>query len=123
MSKKEKKELDSRKIFYIVTAVSLLIFAVGVIITAANGKIDGSVFNKRLDFLADMTFFIPFCLWAWIVVFGLLFVRKNFLVITICILLAIPHIIFIAVMIGYSNSALEILKRYVMIFTFGSLML
>ena len=123
MSKKEKKELDSRKIFYIVTAVSLLIFAVGVIITAANGKIDGSVFNKRLDFLADMTFFIPFCLWAWIVVFGLLFVRKNFLVITICILLAIPHIIFIAVMIGYSNSAVEILKRYVMIFSFGSLML
>lgn len=123
MSKKEKKELDSRKIFYIVTAVSLLIFAVGVIITAANGKIDGSVFNKRLDFLADMTFFIPFCLWAWIVVFGLLFVRKNFLVITICILLAIPHIIFIAVMIGYSNSAVEILKRYVMIFSFGSIVL
>lgn len=123
MSIKEKKELDSRKIFYIVTAVSLLIFAVGVIITAANGKIDGSVFNKRLDFLADMTFFIPFCLWAWIVVFGLLFVRKNFLVITICILLAIPHIIFIAVMIGYSNSAVEILKRYVMIFSFGSIVL
>lgn len=123
MSAKEKKELDSRKIFYIVTAVSLLIFAVGVIITAANGKIDGSVFNKRLDFLADMTFFIPFCLWAWIVVFGLLFVRKNFLVITICILLAIPHIIFIAVMIGYSNSAVEILKRYVMIFSFGSIVL
>lgn len=123
MSTKEKKELNSRKIFYIVTAVSLLIFAVGVIITAANGKIDGSVFNKRLDFLADMTFFIPFCLWAWIVVFGLLFVRKNFLVITICILLAIPHIIFIAVMIGYSNSAVEILKRYVMIFSFGSIVL
>lgn len=123
MSTKEKKELDSRKIFYIVTAVSLLIFAVGVIITAANGKIDGSVFNKRLDFLADMTFFIPFCLWAWIVVFGLLFVRKNFLVITICILLAVPHIIFIAVMIGYSNSAVEILKRYVMIFSFGSIVL
>lgn len=123
MSIKEKKELDSRKIFYIVTAVSLLIFAVGVIITAANGKIDGSVFNKRIDFLADMTFFIPFCLWAWIVVFGLLFVRKNFLVITICILIAIPHIIFIAVMIGYSNSAVEILKRYVMIFSFGSIVL
>lgn len=123
MSTKEKKELNSRKIFYIVTAVSLLIFAVGVIITAANGKIDGSVFNKRLDFLADMTFFIPFCLWAWIVLFGLLFVRKNFLVITICILLAIPHIIFIAVMIGYSNSAVEILKRYVMIFSFGSIVL
>ncbi len=123
MSTKEKKELNSRKIFYIVTSVSLLIFAVGVIITAANGKIDGSVFNKRLDFLADMTFFIPFCLWAWIVVFGLLFVRKNFLVITICILLAIPHIIFIAVMIGYSNSAVEILKRYVMIFSFGSIVL
>ena len=123
MSAKEKKELDSRKIFYIVTAVSLLIFAVGVIITAANGKIDGSVFNKRLDFLADMTFFIPFCLWAWIVLFGLLFVRKNFLVMTICILLAVPHIIFIAVMIGYSNSAVEILKRYVMIFSFGSIVL
>lgn len=123
MSEKEKKELDSRKIFYIVTAVSVLIFAVGVIITAVNGKLDGSVFNKRLDFLADMTFFIPFCLWAWLVVVGLLFVRKNFLVVTICILLSIPHIIFIAVMIGYSNSLIEILKRYVMIFSFGSLML
>lgn len=123
MSEKEKKELDSRKIFYIVTAVSVLIFAVGVIITTVNGKLDGSVFNKRLDFLADMTFFIPFCLWAWLVVVGLLFVRKNFLVVTTCILLSIPHIIFIAVMIGYSNSLLEILKRYVMIFSFGSLML
>ena len=115
--------MDSRKIFYIVTAVSVLIFAVGVIITTVNGKLDGSVFNKRLDFLADMTFFIPFCLWAWLVVVGLLFVRKNFLVVTTCILLSIPHIIFIAVMIGYSNSLLEILKRYVMIFSFGSLML
>lgn len=123
MSKKEKKEMDSRKIFYIFTAISLLIFAVGVIITAVNGRLDGSVFNKRLDFLADMTFFIPFCLWAWLVLFGLLFVRKNFLVISICILLAIPHIIFIAVMVGYSNSMMEILKRYVMIFSFGSLML
>ena len=123
MSKKEKKEMDSRKIFYIFTAISLLIFAVGVIITAVNGRLDGSVFNKRLDFLADMTFFIPFCLWAWLVLFGLLFVRKNFLVVTICILLAIPHIIFIAVMVGYSNSMMEILKRYVMIFSFGSLML
>ena len=123
MSKKEKKEMDSRKIFYIFTAISLLIFAVGVIITAVNGRLDGSVFNKRLDFLADMTFFIPFCLWAWLVLFGLLFVKKNFLVVTICILLAIPHIIFIAVMVGYSNSMMEILKRYVMIFSFGSLML
>ena len=123
MSKKEKKEMDSRKMFYIFTAISLLIFAVGVIITAVNGRLDGSVFNKRLDFLADMTFFIPFCLWAWLVLFGLLFVRKNFLVISICILLAIPHIIFIAVMVGYSNSMMEILKRYVMIFSFGSLML
>ena len=123
MSKKEKKEMDSRKMFYIFTAISLLIFAVGVIITAVNGRLDGSVFNKRLDFLADITFFIPFCLWAWLVLFGLLFVRKNFLVITICILLAIPHIIFIAVMVGYSNSMMEILKRYVMIFSFGSLML
>ncbi len=123
MSKKEKKEMDSRKIFYIFTAISLLIFAVGVIITAVNGRLDGSVFNKRLDFLADMTFFIPFCLWAWLVLLGLLFVRKNFLVVTICILLAIPHIIFIAVMVGYSNSMMEILKRYVMIFSFGSLML
>lgn len=123
MSKKEKKEMDSRKIFYIFTAISLLIFAVGVIITAVNGRLDGSVFNKRLDFLADMTFFIPFCLWAWLVLFGLLFVKKNFLVVTICILLAIPHIIFIAVMVGYSNSMMEILKRYVMIFSFGNLML
>ncbi|WP_237036769.1 hypothetical protein [Mediannikoviicoccus vaginalis] len=123
MSKKEKKEMDSRKIFYIFTAISLLIFAVGVIITAVNGRLDGSVFNKRLDFLADMTFFIPFCLWSWLVLFGLLFVKKNFLVVTICILLAIPHIIFIAVMVGYSNSMMEILKRYVMIFSFGSLML
>ena len=123
MSKKEKKEMDSRKMFYIFTAISLLIFTVGVIITAVNGRLDGSVFNKRLDFLADMTFFIPFCLWAWLVLFGLLFVKKNFLVVTICILLAIPHIIFIAVMVGYSNSMMEILKRYVMIFSFGSLML
>lgn len=123
MSKKEKKEMDSRKMFYIFTAISLLIFTVGVIITAVNGRLDGSVFNKRLDFLADMTFFIPFCLWAWLVLFGLLFVKKNFLVVTICILLAIPHIIFIAVMVGYSNSMMEILKRYVMIFSFGNLML
>ena len=123
MSKKEKKEMDSRKMFYIFTAISLLIFAAGVVITAVNGRLDGSVFNKRLDFLADMTFFIPFCLWAWLVLFGLLFVRKNFLVVTICILLAIPHIIFIAVMVGYSNSMMEILKRYVMIFSFGSIVL
>lgn len=123
MSKKEKMEWDSRKIFYLVTAISILIFAVGVIITATNGKLDGSVFNRRLDFLGDMTFFIPFCLWAWLVVFGLLFVRKNFLVITICILLSIPHIIFIAVMVGYSSSLVDILKSYVMIFSFGSLVL
>ena len=124
MSSKTKKIININKLFYLTTVVSVLIFIIGNIITLIYNQSDNGVSGiLSRDYFDILTLFIPFSIWAWLIVFGTLFVRKNWLVVTICIVLAIPHVILIVVLYAYSYSILEILKWYVMILSFGSIVL
>ena len=126
MSSKTKKMINTNKLFYLTTVVSVLIFIIGNVITliyiynTSNNGLSGVLSRNYFDIL---TLFIPFSIWAWLIIFGTLFVRKNWLVVTICIVLAIPHVVLIVVLYAYSYSILEILKWYVMILSFGSIVL
>ncbi len=124
MSSKTKKMININKLFYLTTVVSVLIFIIGNIITLIYNQSDNGVSGiLSRDYFDILTLFIPFSIWAWLIIFGTLFVRKNWLVVTICIVLAIPHVILIVVLYAYSYSILEILKWYVMILSFGSIVL
>jgi len=124
MSSKTKKIININKLFYLTTVVSVLIFIIGNIITLIYNQSDnGASGILSRDYFDILTLFIPFSIWAWLIIFGTLFVRKNWLVVTICIVLAIPHVVLIVVLYAYSYSILEILKWYVMILSFGSIVL
>ena len=124
MSSKTKKIININKLFYLTTVVSVLIFIIGNIITLIYNQSDNGVSGiLSRDYFDILTLFIPFSIWAWLIIFGTLFVRKNWLVVTICIVLAIPHVILIVVLYAYSYSILEILKWYVMFLSFGSIVL
>lgn len=121
MNNKVKENINTKKIFYLATVISLLIFIIGIIVTITS---DGSTFNVLNSNYFDMlTIFVPFSMWAWLVVLGTLFVKKIGIVRLICIILAIPHIIVIAVMLAYSNIVFYILKWYMMILSFGSIII
>ena len=124
MSSKTKKIININKLFYLTTVVSVLIFIIGNIITLIYNQSDNGVSGiLSRDYFDILTLFIPFSIWAWLIIFGTLFVRKNWLVVTICIVLAIPHVILIVVLYAYSYSILKILKWSVMILSFGSIVL
>ena len=124
MSSKTKKMININKLFYLTTVVSVLIFIIGIIITLIYNQSDNGISGiLSRDYFDILTLFIPFSIWAWLIIFGTLFVRKNWLVVTICIVLAIPHVVLIVVLYAYSYSILEILKWYVMILSFGSIVL
>ena len=124
MSSEIKKMINTNKLFYLTTVVSVLIFVIGNIITLiynpSNNGLSGILSRNYFDIL---TLFIPFSIWAWLIIFGIIFVRKNWLVVTICIVLAIPHVVLTVVLYAYSYTILEILKWYVMVLSFGSIVL
>ena len=124
MSGKMKNSIDSKKIFYGITIFSVLVFGIGNIVTVTQNPYNGGVSNVlNNEFFVHITMFVPFSMWAWLIIFAIFFVKKNWVVVTTCIVLAIPHLILIAVLVIDSHSLLEILKWYVMILSFGSVVL
>lgn len=115
-----KKSIDAKKIFYGITIFSVLVFIIGNIITATQNPLNGGVANALSD---HITMFVPFSMWAWLIIFAIFFVKKNWVVVTTCIVLAIPHLILIAVLVIDSHNLVEILKWYVMILSFGGIVL
>lgn len=119
-----KNSIDSKKIFYGITIFSVLVFVIGIIVTVTQNPLNGGVANALNNELIDhITMFVPFSMWAWLIIFAIFFVKKNWVVVTTCIVLAIPHLILIAVLVIDSHSLSEILKWYVMILSFGSVVL
>ncbi|MDU5742528.1 MAG: hypothetical protein E6Z87_00655 [Finegoldia magna] len=124
MSGQMKNSIDAKKIFYGITILSLLVFVIGNIITVTQNPFNGGVSNALSnEFFDHITMFVPFSIWAWLIIFAIFFVKKNWVVVTTCIILAIPHLILIAVLVIDSHSLVEILKWYVMILSFGSIVL
>ena len=116
--------ITKRKVFYFLLILSLLMLLIGVIIP---GKIvDSGIFSITLgDYKFDLRARLltgAFGLWAWIIIYGF-FIKKKPLEWVIMIVLFIPHLILILVMREYSHSIGFMLRMYLGILSFWSIVI
>ena len=116
--------ITKRKIFYFLLIVSLLMLLIGVILP---GKIvDSGIFSITLgDYKIDLRARLltgAFGLWAWIIIYGF-FIKKKPLEWVIMIVLFIPHLILILFMKEYSHGIGVMLRMYLGILSFWSIVI
>ena len=116
--------ITKRKVFYFLLILSLLMLLIGVIIP---GKIvDSGIFSITLgDYKFDLRARLltgAFGLWAWIIIYGF-FIKKKPLEWVIMIVLFIPHLILILVMKEYSHGIGFMLRMYLGILSFWSIVI
>ena len=116
--------ITKRKVFYFLLILSLLMLLIGVILP---GKIvDSGIFSITLgDYKFDLRARLltgAFGLWAWIIIYGF-FIKKKPLEWVIMIVLFIPHLILILVMKEYSQGIGFMLRMYLGILSFWSIVI
>ena len=116
--------ITERKVFYFLLILSLLMLLIGVILP---GKIvDSGIFSITLgDYKFDLRARLltgAFGLWAWIIIYGF-FIKKKPLEWVIMIILFIPHLILILVMKEYSHGIGFMLRMYLGILSFWSIVI
>lgn len=116
--------ITERKVFYFLLILSLLMLLIGVILP---GKIvDSGIFSITLgDYKFDLRARLltgAFGLWAWIIIYGF-FIKKKPLEWVIMIVLFIPHLILILVMKEYSHGIGFMLRMYLGILSFWSIVI
>ena len=116
--------ITKRKVFYFLLILSLLMLLIGVILP---GKIvDSGIFSTTLgDYKFDLRARLltgAFGLWAWIIIYGF-FIKKKPLEWVIMIVLFIPHLILILVMKEYSHGIGFMLRMYLGILSFWSIVI
>ena len=116
--------ITERKVFYFLLILSLIMLLLGVILP---GKIvDSGIFSITLgDYKFDLRARLltgAFGLWAWIIIYGF-FIKKKPLEWVIMIVLFIPHLILILVMKEYSHGIGFMLKMYLGILSFWSIVI
>ena len=116
--------MTKRKVFYFLLILSLLMLLRGVILP---GKIvDSGIFSITLgDYKFDLRARLltgAFGLWAWIIIYGF-FIKKKPLEWVIMIVLFIPHLILILVMKEYSHGIGFMLRMYLGILSFWSIVI
>ena len=116
--------ITKRKVFYFLLILSLLMLLIGVILP---GKIvDSGIFSITLgDYKFDLRARLltgAFGLWAWIIIYGF-FIKKKPLEWVIMIVLFIPHLILILVMKEYSHGIGFMLRMYLGILSFWSIVI
>lgn len=103
------EKINARTLFYGATIFSILIFIIG-FIPISNG-----------EYFDAITLQLPFVMWACLALVGIMFIRKNWIDIAVCLAMTIPHIVAIAVMLASSYSIIDVLKWYFVIFSFGNI--
>ena len=116
--------ITKRKVFYFLLILSLLMLLIGVILP---GRIvDSGIFSITLgDYKFDLRARLltgAFGLWAWIIIYGF-FIKKKPLEWVIMIVLFIPHLILILVMKEYSHGIEFMLRMYLGILSFWSIVI
>lgn len=116
--------ITERKVFYFMLILSLLMLLIGVILP---GRIvDSGIFSITLgDYKFDLRARLltgAFGLWAWIIIYGF-FIKKKPLEWVIMIVLFIPHLILILVMKEYSHGVGFMLRMYLGILSFWSIVI
>ena len=116
--------ITKRKVFYFLLILSLIMLLIGVILP---GKIvDSGIFSITLgDYKFDLRARLltgAFGLWAWIIIYGF-FIKKKPLEWVTMIVLFIPHLILILVMKEYSHGIGFMLRMYLGILSFWSIVI
>ena len=116
--------ITERKVFYFLLILSLIMLLLGVILP---GKIvESGIFSITLgDYKFDLRARLltgAFGLWAWIIIYGF-FIKKKPLEWVIMIVLFIPHLILILVMKEYSHGIGFMLRMYLGILSFWSIVI
>ena len=116
--------ITKRKVFYFLLILSLLMLLIGVIIPSKI--VDSGIFSITLgDYKFDLRARLltgAFGLWAWIIIYGF-FIKKKPLEWVIMIVLFIPHLILILVMKEYSHGIGFMLRMYLGILSFWSIVI
>ena len=121
MNENIKKRINAKKVFYVAILFALMLFIIGWVAMSFDSVDDAIQSALGFDFLGIIMILIPFSMSAWIIILGTIFVKKDPLVVLMLLLLAIPHVIVIAVSYGLSYTILDILKVYSLILSFGIL--
>ena len=107
--KSKKKYLNMRSIFYFLIVLAVALFLIGQILYQwffwdlyVNNAID----NEKMNLYDTLTTFIPYCISLWVLIIGVFFVKKNKLVIAICIVTGILHLVWFYVIWFYSDRSL-----------------
>ena len=116
--------ITKRKVFYFLLILSLLMLLIGVILP--DKIVDSGIFSITLgDYKFDLRARLltgAFGLWAWIIIYGF-FIKKKPLEWVIMIILFIPHLILILVMKEYSHGIGFMLRMYLGILSFWSIVI
>ena len=116
--------MTKRKVFYFLLILSLLMLLIGVILP--DKIVDSGIFSITLgDYKFDLRARLltgAFGLWAWIIIYGF-FIKKKPLEWVIMIILFIPHLILILVMKEYSHGIGFMLRMYLGILSFWSIVI
>ena len=116
--------ITERKVFYFLLILSLLMLLIGVILP--DRIVDSGIFSITLgDYKFDLRARLltgAFGLWAWIIIYGF-FIKKKPLEWVIMIVLFIPHLILILVMKEYSHGVGFMLRMYLGILSFWSIVI
>lgn len=120
-----KQGINGKTVFYAITLLSIVMFIIGLTmstnVSESMGRFAG-LSGRNFD-MADYFILIPVCIWAWLIIIGLLAFRKDWKVRLISLGLLVPHILLIALGIAHSYGVMGILKMYAAIFSFGLLRL
>ena len=116
--------ITKRKVFYFLLILSLIMLLIGVILPSKI--VDSGIFSITLgDYKFDLRARLltgAFGLWAWIIIYGF-FIKKKPLEWVIMIVLFIPHLILILVMKEYSHGIGFMLRMYLGILSFWSIVI
>lgn len=114
------KDISRRKKFYIASGISIALMVIGIMISInSHGSFDEFISSDgNPNELANFMVGISYIASMWIIIFGLIFVPKNWKVVLILSILALPHIIMTIFMLEY-NSLKEVIKEYIYFMSLG----
>ena len=121
--KSKKKYLNMRSIFYFLIVLAVALFLIGQILYQRffwNLYVNNAIDSDKMNLYDTVTSFIPYCISLWALIIGVFFVKKNKLVIAICIATGILHLVWFYVIWFYSDRSLySVFDWLVEALTFG----
>lgn len=104
--KQKRKYLNMRSIFYFLIVLAVALFLIGQILYQRffwNLYVNNAIDSDKMNLYDTVTSFIPYCISLWALIIGVFFVKKNKLVVAICIVTGILHLVWFYIIWFYSD--------------------